>query len=428
MKILVLNQPVNNRGDESAHKALIRSLVKSFPSANIDVLIVGEPEDSVRQFSVKDSNVNYSTILCYKLNSNLIYNKIYRGVMLHHCFSKWIKYCLLHDRFSWLKFNPWVHRIIRKIKSADIVINAPGGICMGGFKNWKHICYLEIAKNFKKEIYYYGRSFGPFREESVSDSVFNKISLNLLKYFTFLSIRDDKTEKMAKELGLSYVQTVDTAFLETPSCKIPDHISHEIGDNYIVFVPNFLKWHYAYRNIPISRIDRLYLTIIDVLHDYYPNYKIVMLPQTFNYNNDTMDDIHYFKYLKSKSVCSEEIIVVNDKYSSDIQQTIISNSKLLVGARYHSAVFAINNKIPFIALSYEHKISGMLATLGDLNNVIDIQDLSSDSYVDNYIKKFKEMLTNNNFNDLLVIRAKEISASCYHQCIKKILTSQSIDV
>lgn len=38
MKIAVVNQPLGNRGDEAAHKALIRSLIKRFPDAQIDVV------------------------------------------------------------------------------------------------------------------------------------------------------------------------------------------------------------------------------------------------------------------------------------------------------------------------------------------------------------------------------------------------------
>ena len=36
---------------------------------------------------------------------------------------------------------------------------------------------------------------------------------------------------------------------------------------------------------------------------------------------------------------------------------------MVIGARYHSIVFAINNCVPFVCLSYEHKMSGMLESL-----------------------------------------------------------------
>ena len=36
----------------------------------------------------------------------------------------------------------------------------------------------------------------------------------------------------------------------------------------------------------------------------------------------------------------------------------------MIGARYHSIVFALNQGVPCIAISYEHKVSGLLETLG----------------------------------------------------------------
>ena len=38
MNILIVNQPLNNRGDESAHKALTRALLQKIPDAKISVL------------------------------------------------------------------------------------------------------------------------------------------------------------------------------------------------------------------------------------------------------------------------------------------------------------------------------------------------------------------------------------------------------
>ena len=40
MNILIVNQPLNNRGDESAHKGLVRRLSKQYPKAEINVLFV----------------------------------------------------------------------------------------------------------------------------------------------------------------------------------------------------------------------------------------------------------------------------------------------------------------------------------------------------------------------------------------------------
>ena len=38
MKLLIINQPLNNRGDESAHRALVRALHANLPNVEIRVL------------------------------------------------------------------------------------------------------------------------------------------------------------------------------------------------------------------------------------------------------------------------------------------------------------------------------------------------------------------------------------------------------
>ena len=94
-----------------------------------------------------------------------------------------------------------------------------------------------------------------------------------------------------------------------------------------------------------------------------------MLPQTFGNGNMT-DDIHLFRMIADK-LNDKRIVVIPDCYSSDIQQQIIKGSQFVIGARYHSIVFAINQNVPFIALSYEHKIAGLLSTLGKDDCMVD---------------------------------------------------------
>ena len=76
-------------------------------------------------------------------------------------------------------------------------------------------------------------------------------------------------------------------------------------------------------------------------------------------------------------LCSKIFIVqiFEDIYSSDIQQTIIKGSRFVVGARYHSIVFSINNGVNFISLSYEHKMNGLLEVLDLSKYEIDLSKL-----------------------------------------------------
>lgn len=157
------------------------------------------------------------------------------------------------------------------------------------------------------------------------------------------------------------------------------------------FVPNELTWHFRYKDIPRQRIDGFYLKLLFILEEKFPKTKIVMLPQTYN---SSVNDFAYFERLKSRSQ-SKNIVVVDENRSSDVQQAIISGARLVVGARYHSIVFALNNNVPFISLSYEHKMKGLLEKLGFTKDMVEIQDIFDDganAALEHTFNMFRELI------------------------------------
>lgn len=396
MKILVINQPLNNRGDESAHKALIRTICKKIPNAQIQVLFVGANPNSVNQFNVNLDNVKYI---------NLKWKKAFNKIAING-----LKYNL---PIIWY-LHPTTRQIISIYNQSDYILCAPGGICMGGFQNWSHLFFLKIAYFCHKPLIYYGRSFGPFPTATRNNRIFKKISLQMLHYFNFLSIRDKKTETLAKELNINYIPTVDSAFLDSPKVTIPEEIQAAISTNqYVVLVPNLLIWHYAYKHISKNTILSFYSNIIDIVFAQYPEANIVMLPQTFNYNSYLGDDINFFNEI-AQFKKDKRIIVVPDKYSSDIQQTIISSAICLIGGRYHSIVFAINNNVPFISLSYEHKMTGLLQSVNKLEYSIDISNIfTSNDKTQKALHLIKDKLPTLTKDSKPQELAKEIANHCF---------------
>lgn len=358
MNILLINQPLGNRGDESAHKALVRTLLKRSEDINIRVLFLGTTETySIQQFAIADERVQYINL---------------------HPFLKFSKFGEIALRKPYRKLFWNIHPFMRQIKShymwSDLVLCAPGGICMGGFQNWSHLFMLSLAKYYHKPLAYYGRSFGPFPTETALNRQFKEISYEMLHYFSFLSIRDKKSEKLADSINVPYVSTVDTAFLDDSKVDMPYEIKMALLDKqYMVFVPNYLLWHPDYEGkFEVYELIELYCKMIYEIWEYNSDLSIVMLPQIFG--KGTMeDDIHLFRMIADK-LNDSRIIVLPDCYSSDIQQRIIRNSKFVIGARYHSIVFSINQNVPFIALSYEHKIAGLLSALGKEDCMIDFTD------------------------------------------------------
>ena len=229
-KLLIVNQPLNNRGDEAAHKALIRTLLKEIVNVEIRVLFVDcYSPDGVRQFAVKSPQVKYINITSFWWHSQIGPGALRNG------------------RYFLWNIHPTTHDIKKQYKWADYVICAPGGICMGGFQDWNHLYFLQWAKYCHKPLIYFARSLGPFPTETSDNILFKKKSIEMLRYFSFLSIRDLESERILNELHLSipYLSTVDTAFLETPNVDLPYELEQLTrGKKYIIFVPNLLLWHY----------------------------------------------------------------------------------------------------------------------------------------------------------------------------------------
>lgn len=356
MKIAILNQPLGNRGDEAAHKAFMRALICKFPNFHFDVIFINALEECIE--AIKVNGASYINLT---------------GFSKGYVRAEQLGFILNNINISFL--HPILSRLKRLLADYNVVICAPGGICMGGFLSWDHIWQLWLAKKLNKTIFYWGRSIGPFNEQDYKHRLFKKYSIELLHYFSFIALRDSKSVQIAQELGIPYKEIVDSAFLEVPEAVVPQKYKYLLNEKYVVVVPNELRWHYRYRNISSEKIDNFHLKIINLLINKFPDSKIVMLPQTYN---SIINDYEYFKRLKQKATSNENIIVIDENQNSDIQQKIISKAQLVIGERYHSIVFAINNKVPFISLTYEHKMSGLLEHLGLSEFSVEVQDVFDD--------------------------------------------------
>ncbi len=405
MNILIVNQPLRNRGDESAHRALVRKLLQEIPDVHIRVLFYCEEANAIDEFSVLDERVEY--ISAFGVNE--------RQLKTLYFIRKGIENTLF-----WC--HPYVNKFLRHYHWSDAVVCAPGGICMGGFMNWWHEEQLLIAMKLGKPIFYYGRSIGPFWDEPEEKKIFKQQAIQILNYASYVSLRDATSIKIAKDLGINNViETTDTAFLDYPQVDIPEEILREMGrKEYVVFVPNSLIWHYFYRGKATGEeVVAYWSKVARMIAKHYPNHKIVMLPQT-SLQGKVFDDKYLFQDIQKH--CPEiDIFVSDDIYSSDIQQQIIRGADAVFGARYHTIVFAINNNVPFVSLSYEHKMSGLLEELSLQDEMIDITKLFTSEEENNRIlKQFEERIPQIHRNPIAQKLAKNKAQLAFNIFVEKI--------
>jgi len=355
MKILIINQPVYNRGDEAAHKALVYSLLQRFPDCSIEVLFVAFDQAAVDAFDLHDIRVSYTNLPARPLYWKASVGSLKRGVGI-------LRY-----------LHPMVWTIQKKMRKADRIISAPGGINLGGFYDWHHLFMLQLALGGKRRVFYYGRSIGPFDNDTLLHRRFNALAVKALQRVEFLSLRDPLSAQTASLIGLNYFQTLDPAFLVTPLAQLPEELVQKLeGASYGVVVPNYLIWHQDFSD-KVSGMDvKFFFTnLIRGILNKFPEDKLVLLPQLFCGKTYLTRDADFFTEL-AKVLDEPRVIVLPETYNSDIQQAIIRESRYVVGARYHSIVFAINNDVPFVSMSYEHKMAGMLQSLCKTDRMVDL--------------------------------------------------------
>lgn len=361
-KLLIIQQPVGNRGDESAHRGLINRLLAEYDDLQIEVLFFCRLRRDIDEFVVNSPRVSYKSV----------WAEWPRRVSLP--IIKW-----LAQRRAWstLRMIPSIREFIRHYDKCDYIMCAPGGINLGGFQDWFHLMLLTLASQTDKPLIYFGRSIGPFKENDSLSANFKEQSEELLKKFAYLSLRDETSQRIADDIGVKYYPTIDSAFLSNHlDAGMPDEFVREIGSGkYIVFVPNSLVWHFRYKEYGFDIFYQFWVKLANRLIEEYPEHRVVMLPQTTGWCEAVPDGFVYFNQIKNGSKNPSQIYVLDEKYGSDPQQAIIKGAELLVGARYHSIIFAINQGTPFVALSYEHKMNGVISMLGKEECQVDLDKI-----------------------------------------------------
>ena len=356
MRFLLINQPMFNRGDESAHKALVYALLQHFPECTIEVLFTDRPQEAVEECRVDDPRMTYT---------NLPVTERY--------LNTYLKRLVWNLRILWF-LNPVARDIARRCRKADWVISSPGDRSLGSRYDWDHLFFVSIAEYAGRRVAYYGRSIGPFVDDSSVHHRFNLLSRRVLKKADFISLRDPESCRIADSMGLQYYSTLDTAFLYTPMVQLPGEVRDAIGEGeYIVLVPNYLIGNskdFKGKSTPVQ-VKFFFAELSRRILEQFPECRVVMLPQLFCGTDYATTDYAFFRDI-AEDVADDRVVVLPDTLPSECHQAVIAGAKCVVGARYHAIVFAINNNVPFVTLNYEGRILGMLEALGKQDRVVDI--------------------------------------------------------
>jgi len=108
-------------------------------------------------------------------------------------------------------------------------------------------------------------------------------------------------------------------------------------------------------------------------------YDIVLIPFSRHPYNTNEQDILVIDQIYKRSQCKDKIRIIRRHYHPSEIEGIISASKLVIGMRLHSIIFANRTNVPSICIPYSSKHKSVLDRLGFETNIIEKNDFTEDS-------------------------------------------------
>jgi colanic acid/amylovoran biosynthesis protein len=362
MHILIVNQHGENRGDESAMRAMVDGLATMLDDTKYSIIV---------QF--QDTNLK----LHFQEDVSFLHMKMspitFFGMVIYALFRKiGIKVSPLLNNHS--------RKIIESYATADMVISAPGGPYFGDIyykHELLHWFYVWLADLYRKPLFLYAPSAGPFRKKPM-----NILRRHLFKKFDVLCVRENLSRRYLIDLlgnGTAVHVTADAAIQQQirpypRKSYFTGHRKHLLN-KYLVAVSAI---EYKFPGEPNPRLlHEKYSDILTGCLHHLMNLRdchFMFFPQLYG---KVHNDVPYLERLGNSLPSSASWEIVDSRYDSNKQRRLFGMVDISIASRYHPQIFAITSGVPGICVYYEHKTLGFMLSLGLDDLAFDIRNLDS---------------------------------------------------
>lgn len=379
--ILVVNQHGENRGDEAA----MRSMINSFERELVDVKF-----NIIAQFKDKSLKIEFNQDVDILHMLMPIHHAIGLGL---YAVAKFFKI-----RIPFLLMGK-TKEIIEAYRASDMVVSAPGGPYFGDIyykHELAHWFYIWLACLYKKPLFLYSPSAGPFNKWSM-----NIVRRYLYKKFDVLCIREEISQGYLQSLlgdDFTIHLTADSALQE--SLEPYERSSYFKGkrailaNKYLVSV-SAIQYIYPGKGNVAERQEEYTRTILKCLEHIGAkrDCHFLLFPQLYG---QVHSDVPYLRQLGRSLSSDLSWEIVDPDADSDMQRRLFGMTDLCIASRYHPQIFAASNGVPGICIYYEHKALGFMSLLGLKNFAFDIRNLNADAMcakLDEAMKRHDQLST-----------------------------------
>lgn len=405
--VLIVNQHGENRGDESALRAMLDGVSKRL-GGDVKFTVIVQFQDT-------------SLLLPFEHEVDQLHMKMP------------VSQFLLMFLFTILKIfrinipvllNESTRKIVAAYNECNVVVSAPGGPYFGDiYANHEivHWYYIWLGHIFKKPLFLYAPSAGPFNKK-----ILNLIRKYFFKKFEVICLREDISKGYLQQLlGLNQeiIVTADSAIQQTVQPLDRDkYFAGKLGykENKLLVAVSAIEYKFPGEENPVEKKATYTSAIIECLsylagkHDCY----FLFIPQLYG---RVHSDVTYLEMLTDKLPDKAAWEIVDKDFNSDIQRAIFTMSDLCISSRYHPQIFAGSSGVPGICVYYEHKALGFMKILGMEDFAFDIRHLDVESMKTKLQLSIdmKDTLTNKMLENIIPVRKKaELTSELLVQLIQ----------
>lgn len=360
MKVVVINQYTENRGDEAAGTALVKNLLKNPNIDQIDIIYnsaykldIENPRVKHRNEDLRLKNAGRVGILNYLLFRKTLLNKISIA-------------------------NDTMNKMSKTIRDADYIYVTPCGASIGIYQDWAFLIRLLFVIKENKTPIFCLNTIGASGNK-LFDFLANKVLKNSKLY-----VREQRSKDYLESIGLNSQLGVDTAFSLDP-------ISVERDMDRVGLVVTLLDWHPEFKGRNMS--EEVLTDIVPGIANFCKKHglKIDLIPHI-----GKEPESGYIKQVISKLIESgltkDDIRYREDVITSDDYDNAIAKLRFMIGMRYHSIVLAAKNAIPFLALAYENKMREVCRYSNQLNHYLNLQDKLTQNQIEEELENVNSNL------------------------------------
>ncbi len=257
--------------------------------------------------------------------------------------------------------------IIKKLMTSDALVFGGGSLLQDVTSNrsiYYYLFLIRLAKVMKNKVIMLSQGIGPILNENS-----RKVTANTLNKVDYITVRDKQSKEFLENIGVNE-NLISLSADPVINFRAEDkYEKNSLEKKRVCF--SLRNWKNSDVSCKISHVaERLIKNNIEC--HFIPFYYNEDLELINEINQNIGDDAFYYK----------ERLSTNEAYD------IIKDMNLLVGVRLHSLIFAASAGVPFVAVSYDHKVDHFAESV-NMNVACSIENIDTELLYNEIIKKLQ---------------------------------------